>query len=32
MHMMRKGQIKRLDGSDAGGQAEFVQSFFGIAG
>jgi transposase-like protein len=31
MHMMRKGQIKRLDGRDAIGQAKFVESLFGIA-
>jgi transposase-like protein len=30
-HMMRKGQIKRLDGRDTVGQAKFVQSLFGIA-
>src|SRR5437764_10764456 len=30
-HMMRKGQIKRLDGSDAQGQAKFVASLFGVA-
>jgi transposase-like protein len=31
LHMMRKGQIKRLDGRDAGGQAKFVQGLFGLA-
>ena len=31
MHMMRKGQIKRLDGRDAVGQAKFVASLFGMA-
>jgi transposase-like protein len=31
LHMMRKGQVKRLDGSDAIGQAKFVESLFGIA-
>lgn len=31
MHVMRKGQVKRLDGRDAIGQAEFVQSLFGVA-
>jgi len=31
MHMMRKGQVKRLDGRDAMGQAKFVASLFGIA-
>ena len=30
-HMMRKGQIKRVDGRDAAGQAKFVQSLFGVA-
>jgi hypothetical protein len=29
--MMRKGQVKRLDGRDAGGQAKFVKSLFGVA-
>ena len=31
MHMMRKGQVKRLDGRDAVGQAKFVASLFSIA-
>jgi transposase-like protein len=31
LHMMRKGQVKRLDGRDAAGQAQFVQSLFGVA-
>ncbi len=31
MHMMRKGQVKRLDRSDAVGQAKLVESLFGIA-
>ena len=31
MHMMRKGQVKRLDGRDAMGQAKFVESLFGVA-
>ncbi len=31
MWMMRKGQVKRLDGRDAAGQAKFVSSLFGIA-
>lgn len=30
-HMMRKGQIKRLDGRDSIGQARFVASLFGVA-
>jgi transposase-like protein len=31
MHMMRKGQVKRLDRQDAVGQKKFVESLFGIA-
>ena len=31
MNMMRKGQVKRLDGRDAVGQARFVESLFGVA-
>jgi IS6 family transposase len=31
MHMMRKGQVKRLDGRDSVGQARFVESLFGAA-
>ena len=31
MHMMRKGQVKRLDGRDARGQEKFIESMFGIA-
>jgi len=31
MHMMRKGQAKRLDGRDSAGQAKFVASLFGVA-
>jgi transposase-like protein len=31
VNMMRKGQVKRLAGSDARGQAKFVASLFGIA-
>jgi transposase, IS6 family len=31
MNMMRKGQVKRLAGSDAQGQAKFVAALFGIA-
>jgi IS6 family transposase len=31
VHMMRKGQVKRLDGRDAIGQARFVQNLFGVA-
>lgn len=29
--MMRKGQVKRLDGRDAAGQAKFLQSLFSVA-
>jgi hypothetical protein len=29
-HMMRKEQVKRLDGRDSMGQAKFVESLFGI--
>ncbi|MBA3242782.1 MAG: IS6 family transposase [Acidobacteria bacterium] len=31
VNMMRKGQVKRLSGNDAQGQAKFVASQFGIA-
>ena len=31
VNMMRKGQVKRLAGSDARGQAKFVESLFGVA-
>lgn len=31
MNMMRKGQVERLDKSDAVGQAKFIESLFGIA-
>jgi IS6 family transposase len=31
VNMMRKGQVKRLAGSDAQGQAKFVASMFGVA-
>jgi IS6 family transposase len=31
MHMMRRGQVKRLDGTDLLGQAKFVENLFGIA-
>jgi transposase, IS6 family len=31
MHVMRKGQVKRLDGRDSTGQAKFVESLFGVA-
>lgn len=29
-HMMRKGQIKGLDGRDRVGQAKFVAGLFGV--
>ena len=32
LNMMRKGQVKRLSGNDAMGQAQFVASLFQIAG
>jgi IS6 family transposase len=31
MHVMRKGQVKGLDGRDSAGQAKFVESLFGVA-
>jgi transposase-like protein len=31
MHMLRKGQVKRLNGNDAMGQAKFVESLFQLA-
>ncbi len=31
VNMIRKGQVKRLAGSDARGQAKFVESLFGVA-
>ncbi len=31
VNMIRKGQVKRLAGSDAQGQAKFVASLFGVA-
>src|SRR3954471_9770057 len=31
VNMMRKGQVKMLEGSDAQGQAKFVASLFGVA-
>jgi transposase-like protein len=30
-HMMRKGQVKRLDDRDSIGQAKFVESLCGVA-
>jgi IS6 family transposase len=30
-HIMRKGQVKRLDGGDTIGQVKFVESLFGVA-
>ena len=31
LHMMRKGQVKRLDGRDSVGQAKLVESLSGVA-
>ena len=31
MHMLRKGQVKRLDSKDTVGQAKFVMSLFQVA-
>jgi IS6 family transposase len=31
MHMLRKGQVKRLDGRDTVGQVRFIEGLFGIA-
>ncbi len=31
MHMMRKGQVKRLSGNDVMGQAKFVLNLFQVA-
>jgi len=31
VNMMRKGQVQRLAGDDAPGQAKFVRSLFGVA-
>jgi len=31
MHMLRKGQVKRLSSGDAMGQAKLVESLFGVA-
>ena len=31
MNMMRKGRVRRLDGSDAMGQAKFIESLFRAA-
>jgi hypothetical protein len=30
-NIMRKGQLKRISGEDAAGQANFVESLFGVA-
>lgn len=30
-HMMRKGQVKRLEGRDTAGQAKFIESLFRLA-
>ena len=31
LHMMRKGQVKRLDGRDTVGQAKFIASLSSVA-
>jgi hypothetical protein len=31
MYVMRKGQVKRLDGRDSVGQAKFVEGLFSVA-
>ena len=31
LHMIRKGQVNRLDGRDSAGQAKFIASLFGVA-
>jgi transposase-like protein len=31
MHIMKKGQVKRLEGRDTAGQARFVEGLFGVA-
>ena len=31
LHMLDKGQVKRLNGEDSIGQARFVESLFGVA-
>jgi len=31
LHVMRKGQVKRLGGRDSVGRAKFVESLFGVA-
>ncbi len=31
LHMMRKGQLKRISGQDVMGQAKFVKNLFGVA-
>lgn len=31
MHMLRKRQVKRLDGRDAIGQAKFIERLFEVA-
>jgi hypothetical protein len=30
LNMMRKGQVRRVDGRDAAGQVKFVGSLFGV--
>jgi hypothetical protein len=31
LHMLGKGQVKRLNGGDSVGQARFVEGLFGVA-
>lgn len=31
LHMLRNGQVKRLEGRDAAGQAKFVEGIFSVA-
>ena len=31
LHMMRKGQVKKLGGKDSAGQAKFIGGPFGVA-
>ena len=31
LRMLRKGQVKRLDGRDSVGEAKFIKSLFGVA-
>ena len=31
LHMMRKGQVKKINGRDLAGQAKFAAGLFGVA-